>query len=190
MNQRFYCAFMLLLFLNSAYAGSIDPTVEFQAEVLSRSNQKTLRWALKDSPKATVLVFISSRCPCSAGHEIVLTKIAEKYSSLGFRFIGVHANANESVSEARARFEDVKLGFPIVQDDGAKIANLFGALKTPHVFIVSPSGEVLFSGGVDDSRTGLNPKHRYLEDALAALAEGKIPKEKEVRTLGCVIERP
>jgi hypothetical protein len=152
--------------------------------------QKEVSVALNSPSKATVVLFLSSHCPCSAGHEAIVTELNKKYASHGFLFLGIHSNANESISDARAHFANTKLPFPVIQDDASKYANQFGALKTPHAFVVSHQGEILFSGGIDDSKTGVNPRRNYLDTALAAVDAGKQPDPKEVKTLGCVIERP
>lgn len=139
--------------------------------------------------KATVVVFLSSECPCSAAHEPVLKRLYSEFSSRGIGFIGLHANQDESPEEARKHFEAADLPFPVMADVKARLADHFGALKTPHAFVVSPSGEVLFSGGVDDSKDPAKAKQFYLADALRAISEGRAPEKKTARALGCVIKR-
>lgn len=152
--------------------------------------QKPYAVALKDSAKATVAVFLSAHCPCSAGHETALKKLYDDFGAKGFVFVGVHSNANESVALAREHFERAGLPFPVLQDNGAKLADELGALKTPHVFVLDKAGKILFSGGVDDSKSGLAVERHYLLSALSRINEGKPADPSEVKTLGCVIERP
>ena len=146
--------------------------------------------SLSEPSKANVIIFVSARCPCSASHEKSMTELYKKYSPLGFQFIGIHSNSDEPIHETEQHFKKSNLPFPIIQDDGAKIANELKALKTPHVFILSPKSEVLFQGGIDDSHLAENAKQFYLIEALEALTTGKPLLKKEVRTLGCVIKRP
>lgn len=105
--------------------------------------------------------------------------------------MGVHSNANEGADETKKYFSEHHFRFPIYQDDRAKFADALGALKTPHVFLVSPSGEVLFSGGVDDSRESPSTaKNNYLETAFQQVASGQKPNPAEVKAMGCFIARP
>jgi len=140
--------------------------------------------------KATVIVFLSARCPCSSSHEAALKSLFNQFSTQGFQFIGIHSNADEPVQESQEHFVKAALPFPVIQDNAAQLADQFKALKTPHVFILNSQGETLFQGGVDDSHIAATAKKHYLDEALAALSQGNLPPQKEVRTVGCVIKRP
>lgn len=142
-------------------------------------------------PKAWVVVFLSSHCPCSASHEPVLRELSQRFGAdQGFRWVGVHANADETEADAAAHFKSVKLPFTVARDAGARWADALGAVKTPHAFVLSPSGEVLFSGGVDDSASAPLAKKHFLADALGAVSRGEAPPLKLARALGCRIQRP
>lgn len=153
--------------------------------------QGTLVQVNMKKPKlATVLVFLSARCPCSASHHPVLNQIYKEFGSPDFQFVGIHSNANERVEESQQFFKNAKIAFPVIQDTQTLIADKYEAFKTPHVFVVSPSQEVLFQGGVDNSKISEKATQFYLRDALRAIREGKKPAQKEVRVLGCEIKRP
>ena len=139
---------------------------------------KELSVNLRD--RVTAVVFMSARCPCSASHELVLKDLAKEFPEIAF--VGIHSNTNETDEESQ-------FPFTVVRDNHALIAQEFGALKTPHVFIVNKDGDVIYSGGITDSHTAKSAKKNYLKDALLSVRAGKNPDPKEVRTLGCVIER-
>lgn len=139
------------------------------------------------SAKGTVVVFVSSKCPCSQSHEPTVAKLAGRFKD--FTFLGVNANADETEAEAKEHFAKAALPFPVVRDEGGKLADRLGALKTPHAFVLGRDGEVLFSGGVDDSHLAESASEHFLADALSAIRDGKAPARKQVRALGCVIQR-
>jgi hypothetical protein len=140
------------------------------------------------SSKATVYVFLSARCPCSNGHEGALKALHQEFAKKGFQFVGIHSNQNETLEETRAHFAEAKLPFPVVEDEGAKLADEFRALKTPHVF-VKKGEESLFEGGVDDTASGVGSKKQYLRNALLEIDSGKAVRDARVRVLGCTISR-
>ncbi len=141
--------------------------------------------------RATVVVFLSARCPCSASHEVELKALHQKYSNKGFSFVGIHSNHDETLDETVAHFKSANLPFPILEDaQTSGLAEEFKALKTPHVYLVNSEGKMLFEGGVDDSNNHLNASKHYLREALAALDAGKEPPLKLARALGCHIARP
>lgn len=146
---------------------------------------------LSAAPKATVVAFLSARCPCSASHEVALKTLAEQYAGKGFQFVGIHSNADEDTTLTRAHFAEAKLPFAILEDSSdASLADAFGAIKTPHVFVVSPQGDILYQGGVDNSKSLDRASKHYLKEVLAALDAGKEAPVKLARTLGCAITRP
>src|SRR5262245_12746026 len=88
---------------------------------------------LEPQALGSVVVFLSAKCPCSASHEPVLKDLAREFEPKGFRFIGVHSNADEALGFTQEHFKAAALPFSVIQDPQSKIADVFGALKTPHV---------------------------------------------------------
>ena len=140
------------------------------------------------SAKATVLVFLSAKCPCSNSHEAKLKALYGEFSKQGFEFVAVHSNQDENEVLTLAHFKTAQLPFPVIADDHAALANEFKALKTPHVFLLK-DGKVLFQGGVDDSNDASLAQKNYLAQALSEAASGKPITQPLVRTLGCAIKR-
>jgi len=154
---------------------------------LSTSRATPLTPALAPTVKATVVLFLSAKCPCSKSHEEGLAILAKKHPS--FQFVGIHSNADEPESFAKKHFEKSSLPFPILQDNKAELADSFRAFKTPHAFIVGPQGECWFDGGVDNSKDAPQADEFYLASALERIEAGEEPLDKKVRTLGCIIKR-
>lgn len=142
---------------------------------------------LKDG-KNKVVVFMSTQCPCSESHEKLLAKISQEFSDIPF--IAIHSNSNEEAGVAQAHFKKARLPFAVMQDNGAKIADEFKALKTPHAFIIDGQGEIIYSGGVTNTANAPTATKQYLKQALLSVKAGKKPDPSEVRTLGCLIARP
>ena len=153
---------------------------------LLKGSPRTVATRFPDK-KALVVVFMSARCPCSNSHVPVLTQLSEKYPDVSF--VAVHANADEPVAEAQPYFKRLNLPFPVIEDAHAKVADQFKALKTPHVFVLSPEGQVLYQGGVTNSAMADQSDRNYLSEALEDIQNGKKVRTVSGRTLGCVIAR-
>jgi hypothetical protein len=141
------------------------------------------------SGKARVWIFLSAKCPCSDSHIDKLKKTARLFSPQGFEFIGVHANQDEEEFLARAYFKNADLGFPVYHDSRAQLADHFGALKTPHVFVEGPDHKILYEGGIDDSKQASSTDKNFLRDALLEIQSGREVSRLRTRSLGCVISR-
>jgi len=184
--SAFLASFVALL---PASAGVTPPTRELGlAADLFTGAEKSL--ISKDAPKGSVIIFLSAKCPCSRSHEKMLTELATEYAPKGFHFTGILSNADEDESTARTHFTETKLPFPILRDRNTQIADRLGANRTPHAFLLSQTGEILFQGGVDDAKDASKAQRHYLREALERVAQGQLPALREVRSLGCKIQRP
>jgi hypothetical protein len=94
--------------------------------------------------------------------------------------------ANELTRERNAAPAHVLL------DPDQKIARLYAATVTPHMFIVDGGGRLVYAGGADSipsSRAEDIPRATpYVREALAALAAGKPIPNAVTRPYGCVVK--
>lgn len=173
----------LWLFFSPAIFSATSPALT-GAEIVSN---KMLHHDWKDSSSGTVVIFLSATCPCSNKHVKYIKELRSKWPQ--FKFIGVHSNTDEDISLSKSYFEKKKLNFEIIEDHKTKIADSFKAYRTPHSFILSSKGEILYAGGVTDSSNPKKASKFYLEEALLALSMGKEIVETRTRVLGCPIDR-
>ena len=134
-----------------------------------------------------VIYFFNSNCPCSKAHFNHLNSLKNKYKK--FQFVGFHSNKQISKKMAQKYFNRFEINFPIFLDKKLFYANLFKALKTPHVFIIDSVGRIIFQGGATNSRNPKRSTKFYLLEALKSINQGKKPKITYAKTLGCYIQR-
>ena len=149
------------------------------------SQKKTL--LVPEKKDALVVVFLSALCPCSNSHVSEIAALAKSYPQISF--VGIHSNSNETLEMTQAYFKNLNLPFPILQDEGAKLANQFRALKTPHAFMILPSGAIAYQGGVSSSADFYRSKIQFLRSAIDDVENHRAVKIREGRTLGCIIKR-
>jgi AhpC/TSA family len=140
-----------------------------------------------DAEVATVVVFLSSSCPCSNSHIPHLKALKTEFPKI--TFVGVHSNRDESDQDGENYFKTAALPFTVIRDPEAAIADDFRAFKTPHAFIVSKTGKILFAGGVSSSAIVEQAQTFYLKEALTDLTAGREIKSPRTRTIGCAIAR-
>ncbi len=171
-----------MAFAASARAATFEP---IKGQDLLTGQMKQL--APNAEKKYLVVTFLSAKCPCSNSHIEILKKLAHEHPQ--FDFVAVHSNTDEPVSLAKEYFSHAGLGFTVLQDEKAQLADRFRALKTPHTFVLDESGRVLYRGGVTSSNYGPGADRQYLLDAIKDIEAGQPVKMVEGRTLGCVIAR-
>ena len=137
--------------------------------------------------KGVVLIFLSAKCPCSNNHIQEIKTLAQEYPT--FQFLAIHSNTDESEALAEPYFKALNLDFAVLNDPDAKIADLLKAFKTPHSFVISNSGQILYKGGVSNSSNPAKADQHLLKEALEDTLNGKPVRTPEGRTLGCMITR-
>ncbi len=136
--------------------------------------------------KYVVLEWVESRCPAVKPHykSKNFQTLAAKYKDKGVVWMAVCSdkrgkrNNAETLSAFRKK-HGVK--HPILLDNSGKVGRMFGAKKTPHMFIVM-NGKVLYQGAIDDRKRegGVN----YVAQALDELLAGKKVSMPRTRPYG------
>lgn len=166
-------------------AQALEGNPRFQG--LDLSSGKEVRFEPRKDSKGTAVIFLSSKCGCTRLHMSYIKQLVKDFPD--FEFVGINSNTDEDVAESQKYFSTEALGFPIVRDIQTQIANKFGALKTPHAFVIDPKGQQVFAGGVTSSSNPKDAEKFFLKETLAALRDGKKPPLAVARAVGCEIKR-
>lgn len=144
-----------------------------------------------------VLSFWAYKCPYSAAWDSELAAIAKDYAPKGVKVFGIDSSRFETADKAAIQaaneyIEENELPFPVLVDKNNKIADLFGAQTTPHIYVVDAKGNVVYTGAIDDDHKGQKSEEEreaYLRNALDALLAGKAIETSATRPVGCSIKR-
>jgi peroxiredoxin len=144
--------------------------------------------------KGTLVIFSCNHCPFVKAWEKRIATLGNTARQKGVGVIQINANDPASYPEddlagMQQRAKDRGFEFPYVVDAGSKVAQAFGATRTPEAFLFDAGGKLVYHGTIDDNHQ--NPdavKERYLSDALEALVAGKDIAVKETKAVGCTIK--
>ena len=141
--------------------------------------------------QVVLLDFWSATCPVSARYEDRLTAIATEYAAKGVVTLGIDANATENAALIQRVIAERGVPFPILIDPGNMVADLYGGLTTPHVFVVDTQGRLVYQGAIDDEGLMGRGKisRQYLREALDAVSAGRPVQTAETEPVGCSIKR-
>ncbi|MHC1702474.1 MAG: thioredoxin family protein [Tenuifilaceae bacterium] len=149
------------------------------------------------SAKGFVVIFSCNHCPYVKAYEDRIIDIHKKYSSKGYPVIAINSNdpvaqPEDSFDKMVTRAKEKSFPFAYLFDEGQKVYPLYGAAKTPHVFLLNKKGNDLvveYIGAIDDNyKDASQVKDKYLENALDALLAGTEPKVRETKAIGCSIK--
>ena len=119
-----------------------------------------------------VVVFLGTKCPLSRMYAARLRELAAEYASRGAQFIAIDPNAGDSPTEVARFAADHDLGFPILLDECAAVADKFGATRQLEVFVLDSERRVRYRGRIDDQYSpGVRRSAPSREDLRLALDE-------------------
>lgn len=154
--------------------------------------------------KVTVVNFYSIQCPVQQAWDSRLAEIQKEFEGQGVVFLHVNSNKTE-IGETPPKPEgDAKpyqnirdhlkakgLPFRVLADHGNKIADLFEAKTTPHIYVFGQDGKLVYKGLVDDDQKNRNAEKRnnYLRDTLGKLLKNEKVEPFATKEEGCSIKR-
>jgi len=160
--------------------------------------------SLKDlaGDNGLLVIFSCNTCPFVIGN-------AKKSEGWEGRYPGIYdyaakagigmalINPNEAKRESgdgmdamKERYDAQGLKGPYLLDAGHKVADAFGALTTPHVFLFDGDMNLIYKGAIDDNVDRAEEVEQpYLMNAIDAHLAGKTIEPNSTKQLGCSIKR-
>jgi peroxiredoxin len=154
---------------------------------------KPYRLADFQDRQAVVFAFLGTECPLATLYAPRLVQLAERFAGRGVAVIGINANQQDSLSEIAAYAKTHQIGFPLLKDVGNVVADRFGAVRTPEVFLLDKDRVVRYWGRIDDQyivgRQRSKPTREDLAVAMEELLAGKPVSQPVTEAPGCRIGR-
>ena len=145
---------------------------------------------LLEKSRAVAVIFVATKCPVSNAYNARMAAIGREYASKGIAFAGINSNRTEPAAEVAEHAKTAGFPFPVVKDDRNKVADAWGATKTPEVFVVDPRGTLLYHGRIDENQDHPDAvKSPDLRNALEAVLAGKPVPAPVTKAFGCTIKR-
>lgn len=159
----------------------IDGSVHHLAQYLSRF-------------RAVGVVIMCNHCPYVKLYLERLKQIQADFEPQGLTLIGINSNDEQQFPEDS--FEQMKIlaveqqfNFPYLRDLTQDVAHCFGAEKTPQAFLINPTGQICYCGGIDDSpQDAAQVQQPYLRDAIAQLLAGEPVAMPSTEAVGCSVK--
>ena len=150
--------------------------------------------------KLTVVNFFSIECPVQKAWDGRLAQIQKDFESQGVTFLHIDSNKTEidvtkdnakPIDGIKAHLKEKGLPFRVLLDHGNKVADLFEAKTTPHVYVFGADGKLIYKGLVDDDQKDRNADKRtnHLRDVLGKLVKKEKVEPFATKEEGCSIKR-
>lgn len=157
---------------------------------------------LNEYAKAKVLAitFECNHCPVSQIYESRIKKLYEDYKDKGVALVAINPNnpksarldelgytdVEDSLPEMKIRAENRHISWPYLYDGETQtVANKFGVVATPHIFIFDQERKLRYEGHIDDNQVESLAKTHEARDAIEALLADKPVAVTDTRAFGC-----
>lgn len=144
--------------------------------------------------KGLLVIFSCNTCPYVKLSETRIKEYSDFCAANGIGCIIVNSNEAQRTEEdsfdAMTKYHAAqKLKCFYTVDVNSKLANAFGATRTPQCFLFNAKG-LMYKGAIDDNvKDPTAVKENYLKDALNALVKNTVPAKQETKSIGCTIKR-
>ena len=146
-----------------------------------------------DNAKGYIVTFTCNECPFAKMYEDRLIALHNEYAPKGYPVIAINPNSPENEKEGyaamQARAKEKGFPFAYLVDEGQNIYPQYGAVRTPHVFLLDAERKVQYIGTIDDNaKSAEDVKVKFLENAITALENGTKPSPEITKAIGCPIK--
>jgi len=150
--------------------------------------------------KYVVLEWFNSECPFVQKHYESgnMQSLQKKYSDKGVVWLTVNSTSPESsnyrdAARSQQIVKDWKINSAaLVLDPDGKVGQTYGARTTPHMWVIDPSGKVIFAGGIDDKATfraaDVKDAKNFVAAALDESLAGKAVSVSAATPYGCSVK--
>lgn len=148
---------------------------------------------MKDA-KGFIVTFTCNHCPYSVLYEDRLIDLHNEMAAKGYPVIAINPNdpkvqPEDSFEGMQKRSAEKKFPFVYLFDDNQEVYPLFGATRTPHVFLLDKEMVVQYIGAIDNNaKSPEDVTVNYVKDAIMALEKGETPDPNFTKAIGCSIK--
>lgn len=141
----------------------------------------------------SVFFFLAPECPLCENYARSIKELREQFDPQQVSFYGIFAGDTYTADEIVRYLARFRLPVKALRDPDYQLVEHFGASVTPEVFVVAPSGNVLYRGKIDNWIAALGKKRPvatrfYLQDAIEASLKGEAITVSQTEAVGCLIE--
>lgn len=147
--------------------------------------------------KGYIVIFTCNHCPYAKAYESRIVALNEKYNTLGYPVIAINPNdpniqPEDSYEAMKTNAKEKGFSFPYLFDEQQAVYPIYGATKTPHVYLLQKQdGKLIvkYIGAIDDNYEHQEEvKEKYVEQAVDALLAGKDIATSSTKAVGCSIK--
>ncbi|WP_405414810.1 thioredoxin family protein [Maribacter sp. Asnod1-A12] len=148
---------------------------------------------IKDA-KGYIVVFTCNECPFAKMYEDRLIELHNTYAPMGYSVVTINPNVSEdndreNLASMQKRAEEKQFPYVYLADENHDVFPKYGAVRTPHVFLLDQERKVQYIGTIDNNpRSADEANVKYVENAIHSLQKGESPELNFTKAIGCPVK--
>jgi len=150
--------------------------------------------------KVVVLEWFNPDCPFvrqAHARKEQLQGLAERHQKDGVVWLAINSGApgkqGHGVKANQQGKQRHAMAHPILLDESGAVGRLYGAKRTPHLYVIDASGKLVYGGALDNTKGGdledAEPTFvNYVATALADISAGRAVATPQTEPYGCSVK--
>lgn len=150
--------------------------------------------------KPVVLEWFNPGCPFVRNSHTVgsLKGLASEEAAQGVTWLAINSGGagkqGNGVEATRKGQTDYGMQHPVLLDESGSVGHLYGAERTPHMYVINAEGVLVYRGAIDNSPDGEGQSPEggklvnYVASALQAVRTGGKVDPAETKPYGCSVK--
>lgn len=150
--------------------------------------------------KVVVLEWFNPGCPfVRASHTVGSLKgLASKHASDDVVWLAINSGGpgkqGAGADANRQALTQLGMQHPVLLDESGSVGQLYGAERTPHMYVVNAEGVLVYRGAIDNSPDGEGQSPEggklvnYVDSAIGAVRSGAKVTPAETKAYGCSVK--
>lgn len=122
----------------------------------------------------------------------IMQDLAEEVKNAGGNYLSVNSAYYNTAADSKAIEDKYGITHPTLIDTTGTIARAYEAKTTPHMFVISPEGQIVYDGALNDNASPDVSKDEaatnYVMLAVQAANKGETPRTTKTKPYGCSIQ--
>lgn len=197
MKRIITAAATVLLALNVSAQNSLEINAPIpMGDVAMKStdkNEVTLNNAKTNN--GLLVMFSCNTCPYVIKSQARTKEVMAYAKQKGIGMVIINSNEAQRDEEdsynAMTKYAKAQgYNVPYVVDEKSKLADAFGATRTPEVYLFDGNGKLMYKGAMEDNPASpAESKEMFLKNAIDKMTMGIMPDPGSTRSVGCSIKR-
>jgi peroxiredoxin len=146
--------------------------------------------------KTVVLEWFNPGCPYVQHQhtEGPLKDMAARVAGEGVVWLAINSGApgkqGHGVETNQQAVAQWNMGHPVLVDEDGAVGRAYGAVTTPHMYVIDPAGALVYRGAIDNLPLGKGEGQlqNFVDKALADLEAGGPVKLADTKPYGCSVK--